>query len=99
MNNFGEHIRTLRENNGLLQREVSNKLSIDTPMLSKIERGERRSKREYIPILAELFNVESKELLAIWLADKVYEIIKDEEVGLEAIHLAEEEVRYGNKKK
>ncbi len=68
-------------------------------MLSKIERGERRAKREYIPLLAELFNVKSDELLAIWLADQVYEIIKDEEVGLKAIQLAEDEVKYGKKKK
>ncbi|HRE52462.1 MAG TPA: helix-turn-helix transcriptional regulator [Flavitalea sp.] len=99
MSHFGEYIKNLREHNRLLQREVSSRLSIDTPMLSKIERGERRAKREYIPLLAELFNVKSDELLAIWLADQVYEIIKDEEVGLKAIQLAEDEVKYGKKKK
>ena len=47
--NFGEHIKQLREQNQLLQRQVASILEIDTAMLSKIERGERRAKREYIP--------------------------------------------------
>lgn len=43
--NFGEHIKQLREQNQLLQRQVASVLEIDTAMLSKIERGERRAKR------------------------------------------------------
>ena len=99
MSFFGEHIKNLREKNRLLQREVAGLLSIDTPMLSKIERGERKAKRDYIPIFAEIFKSELDELLAIWLADFVYDIVKDEEVGLKAIQLAEDEVRYYKKKK
>ena len=66
-------------------------------MLSKIERGERRAKREYIPILAEMFSSKDEELLAIWLADQVYEIVKDEAVGLKAIQLAEDEVKFNKR--
>ena len=87
----------MREKNGLLQREVSSKLNIDIPMLSKIERGGRRAKREYIPILAEMFKSNDENLLAIWLADQVYDIVKDETVGLKAIQLAEDEVRYNKR--
>lgn len=97
MSHFGEYIKHLREKNGLLQRQVSSKLDIDTPMLSKIERGERKAKREYIPVLAEMFKSKDEDLLAIWLADQVYEIVKDEEVGLKAIQLAEDEVRYNQR--
>lgn len=98
MSHFGEYIKELREKNRLLQREVSGRLNIDTPMLSKIERGERRAKREHIPALAEMFNKKTEELLAIWLADQVYDIVKDEEVGLKAIQLAEDEVKYNKAK-
>ena len=52
--NFGEHIKQLREQNQLLQRQLANALEVDSAMLSKIERGERRAKREHIPILASL---------------------------------------------
>jgi transcriptional regulator with XRE-family HTH domain len=90
---FGDHIKNLREKNRLLQREVSSRLNIDTPMLSKIERGERKAKKEYIPVLAELLNANKKELLTIWLADQVYEVVKDESVALDALKLAEDEIR------
>ena len=42
---FGERIKELRESQGLLQRQLAAKLEIDTPMFSKIERGERKAKR------------------------------------------------------
>ena len=74
---FGKKIRTLREERGMLQRQLSAALEIDTPMYSKIERGERPAKRSQLPILAKIFQVDEKELLAIWLADKVLDIMAD----------------------
>lgn len=47
---FGERIRELRESQGLLQRQLAANLEIDTPMFSKIERGERKAKREQVLI-------------------------------------------------
>ena len=38
---FGKKIKELREKRGLVQRQLSAALEIDTPMYSKIERGER----------------------------------------------------------
>ena len=92
MNQFGDHIRQLRELKGLLQRQVANQLDIDTPMLSKIERGERYAKREQVTILSKIFQVPNEELLSLWLADKVYQVLKDEEVALKAIEVAEVEI-------
>lgn len=94
MNAFGEHIRQLREQRGLLQKHIVGKLDIDTPMLSKIERGERRAKREQVLQLAEIFNVDQNELITLWLADKVYEVIKDEDVASNALKVAEKEYKY-----
>lgn len=84
--NFGEHIKQLREQNQLLQRQVASILEIDTAMLSKIERGDRKAKREYIPILANLFKTNEKDLFTIWLADQVYEIIKEEDNAREIVN-------------
>ncbi|WP_026726316.1 helix-turn-helix domain-containing protein [Flavobacterium sasangense] len=96
--NFGEHIKQLREQNQLLQRQVASVLEIDTAMLSKIERGERRAKREHIPLLANLLHSNEKELYTIWLADQVYDIIKEEENPTEILKVAEQEVKnYNNK--
>lgn len=77
--NFGEHIKQLREQNQLLQRQVASILEIDTAMLSKIERGERRAKREHIPTLANLFKQSEKELFTIWMVDQVCNLVKEED--------------------
>ena len=83
---FGKKIKELREERGLVQRQLSAALEIDTPMYSKIERGERKAKRSQIPIMAQMFEVDEKELLTIWLADKVLDTVEgEEEVKHEAV--------------
>ena len=91
--NFGEHIKQLREQNQLLQRQVASVLEIDTAMLSKIERGERRAKKEHIPLLANLLHANEKELYTIWIADQIYEIIKEESNPSEILHVVEKEIK------
>ena len=44
---FANKIKQLREERGLLQRHLAAALEIDTPMYSKIERGDRFAKRVY----------------------------------------------------
>ena len=94
---FGEHIRNLREAKGLLQRQLSAKLDIDTPMYSKIERGERRAKREQVNILADFLGAPHDELLTIWLADQVVDIIKDEALATRVLKAAEKEINKNTK--
>jgi hypothetical protein len=62
-------------------------------MLSKIERGERRAKREHIPILASLLQTNEKNLFTIWLADQVYSLIKEEENASEILKMAENNIK------
>lgn len=82
---FGNKLRELREQNGLVLRKVAAVLDIDTATLSKIELGDRQAKREYLPILSALYEVNLKELEKLWLTDKVYEIIEEEEQGLNVL--------------
>lgn len=90
---FGNKIKELREEQGLLQRQLAAFLEIDTPMYSKIERGERKVKRSQIPIMAQMFEVDEKELLTIWLADKVLDTVEgEEEVKYEAVAYAQREM-------
>lgn len=96
---FGEKIRELRESQGLLQRQLAANLEIDTPMFSKIERGERKAKREQVLQLAELLKTNVNDLLTFWLADQVYDLVKDEEMAAQALKVAEEEVKYNAKSK
>jgi transcriptional regulator with XRE-family HTH domain len=92
-NQFGEKIKQLREANSLLQRQVAIRVSIDTPMLSKIERGERRAKKEQIKIFAELLGVSDGELMTLWLADQLIKVVENEAYALQAMHIAEREVK------
>jgi transcriptional regulator with XRE-family HTH domain len=62
MKTFGEYIRKSRENIGLPLRKVAAALDIDTSILSKIERNERRATIEMIPILAESLGKTEKEV-------------------------------------
>lgn len=94
MNSFGSRVKELREKRHLLQKHIAGKLDIDTPMLSKIERGERRPKREQVLRFAEVLHVDQNELITLWLADKVYEVIKDEDVASSALKVAEKEYKY-----
>ena len=38
----------MRDKHGVLQRQLASLIEIDTPMFSKIERGDRRAKREQV---------------------------------------------------
>ena len=72
---FGERIRELRESQGLLQRQLAADLEIDTPMFSKIERGERKAKREQVEQLAKLLHADKTQLLSLWLANQIFDFV------------------------
>lgn len=89
---FGERIRTLREAQNLYLRQVASQLDMDTAQLSKIENGFRHLKKDQIALLAEILNTQEEELLTLWLADKIVDITKGEDVALRALQLAETEI-------
>ena len=94
---FGYRIRTEREKQKLLLREVSALLSIDTALLSKLERGDRNAKKEFVFKIADILKIDKKELHTLWLADQVYNVVKNDENAMDAIVVAEESVKYGKK--
>jgi len=75
---FADKIRQLREERKLLQRHLAAALDMDTPMFSKIECGERPAKRVQVVAIAKILNTDETELLTLWLADKVTEVLEDE---------------------
>jgi transcriptional regulator with XRE-family HTH domain len=91
---FGRKIKELRDEQGVLQRQLAALLEIDTPMFSKIERGDRKAKREQVIKIAEYFHQDVNEMLILWLADKVLETVKNEDtINLAAINIAKEEIK------
>ena len=95
---FGNKIRTLRENKQIPQRQLASALEIDTATYCKIEKGDRRAKREQVKLLADLLEVNAKELIRLWSADKVYDIIAEEEEATQILNVvAESIVKYKRK--
>ena len=89
---FGNKIRTLRENKQIPQRQLASALEIDTATYCKIEKGDRRAKREQITVLAKFLEVDSKELIRLWSADKVYDIIANEEEATQILDVVAESI-------
>ena len=89
---LGKRIKELREEKGLLQRQLAAELEIDSPMYSKIERGERRAKREQVIKLAKLFQVDENELLTLWLAGQVHGLVKNDTNAIIALEIALKEL-------
>lgn len=90
---LGNKIKELRDEQGVLQRQLAAYLEIDTPMFSKIERGDRRAKRSQVILLAKYFRIDEKEMLTLWLADKVLDVLEgEEELCLDALDTARSEL-------
>lgn len=85
-NKFGDKIRELREKKQLYLRQVAPALEMDTAQLSKIEKGLRQIKRNQIKLLAKILSVEAEDLMVLWLSDKLFDIVRDEEVAIKAIN-------------
>ena len=95
---FGPKIKAMRLEQGLKQRQLAELLETDMPMYSKMELGARRVRRDQVPKLAELYKVDERELMRLWLADGVYAILKeeDEKLRLDAIDLVKEYFQLNN---
>ena len=91
---LGQKIKELRENAGLKQRELAYSLGVGEGFLSKVENDQKPLKREDLTKLNELFKTPIEELESLWLANKVYSIVRDEESALSALKVAEEQVKY-----
>jgi HTH-type transcriptional regulator, competence development regulator len=96
---LGEKLKELREAKGLLQRQVAAELDVDTAYISKMENNDKPVSRNNLVKLARLFDINEEQLFTYWLADKVFDILKDEKMGLRAISIAEEELKTKNRNK
>ena len=92
-NQFGTKIRQLRENQNLLLRQVAPLLNIDSPQLSKIERGERQAKKELIPLFADVFKINKDELQTLWLADQLFDVIQGDPMGNQALKSVSKKIK------
>jgi transcriptional regulator with XRE-family HTH domain len=90
---IGKKLRELREQKGLLLRQVAAELEVDTAYISKMEQSKKNIKRDFITKLASIYQTDEKELIALWLANQMVDIIKDEEQAINALAIAEKEIK------
>lgn len=94
MNTFGDKIRAQREKKGMLLRELAAKIDVDTALLSKVERGERKMKKQKVKVIAKILGLKTNDLITYWMADKIYDLVEDDKNALRAISVAEEQIKY-----
>ena len=95
---LGERIRELRTKQSMLLRQLASQLDVDTSIISKVERGDRQLKKEQIPLLAQILKADLEELQTLWLADQIYDVVKDEKLANEAMQLADKKINLKKKK-
>ncbi len=97
---FGETVKKLREEKKLPLREVAAALKIDTSMLGKIEKNNRRPTKQLIQKFAKFFQVSDKGLVIAFLSDTVaYHVIDEKDFAVEVLKVAEKKVKYMKIKK
>lgn len=66
---FGDFLKSLRESNGLMQRELADRVGISASMLSRLESGERDPTVRMLSDLARAMDVPPYSLFAAAIAD------------------------------
>lgn len=94
MNKFGDIIRNKREERGMLLRQLAAMIDVDIAILSKVERGERKARKEQVEKIAKALDLNEKELMIEYLSEIIaYEII-DEDSATDVLRVAETKVKY-----
>ena len=93
MNYLGTKLRELRESQDLLLRQVAAQIDVDTALMSKLERGERRAQREHINKIATVLNAKEDDLTILWLADRINDVIQDEPLADKALKMINKEIK------
>ncbi len=94
MNSVGNIIRTKREEKGMLLRQLAAMIDVDTAIISKIERRERKARREQIIKIAKALGLNEKEILIEYLSENIaYELLQEDSVT-NVLKVAERKVKY-----
>lgn len=89
MNHLGQKLRELRESQNLLLRQVAAELEVDTALMSKIERGDRKPSKQQVIEMAKFLRADEEYLLTLWLADKIEStIVEEPTIAYEAMKIA-----------
>ncbi len=69
-------------------------LDVDQAILSKIERGKRKATKQQVVKLAKYFEEDEKEMLIVYLSDRILYEVQEEDYAKEALKVVEERIEY-----
>ena len=90
--NVGNYIRDLRKQKNLTLHQVSKKTDIDSPLLSKIERGERLPTNQQIINISFCFGTSESDLFTMVIAEKIIKEYGENKITYDALKLAEKKI-------
>ena len=99
MKTLGHLLKENRENKNLLLRQVAAAIDVDTAMISKFEKGERKPTKEQILKMAKALELDEKVLLTHYLSEKVMDELKEHDLAEEALKMAGAKINFLRKKK
>jgi HTH-type transcriptional regulator, competence development regulator len=89
---LGQYLRQLRKERNETLHQVSRGADIDSPLLSKIERGERLPTLEQLKRLSKFFKVSETSLKVKHTAEKILKKYGANKITYNAIQLVHEEL-------
>ncbi len=94
MQTIGLTFKTIREEKCLLLEDVTKWTGINKTVLSRIETGKRLPTKEQVNLLCKYYKAEKNDIIVEWLSDKIVYEIKDEDLALPAMMVAEKKIKY-----
>lgn len=89
---LGQYLRELRKERKETLHQVSKGTDIDSPLLSKIERGERLPTLEQLKRLSKFFKISESSLKVKHAAEKILKEYGVNEITYDAIQLVNEQL-------
>ncbi|MFW5871679.1 MAG: helix-turn-helix domain-containing protein [bacterium] len=89
---LGQYLRELRKDKSQTLHQVSRGTDIDSPLLSKLERGERLPTAEQIKKLAKYYKVPESDLKVKVTAEKIIKEFGVNDTTYDAINLVMEQI-------
>ena len=69
-------------------------MDVDTSIVTRLEKGQRRPNRQLVARLATLFETPLEEVLVLYLSDQVAYELADEACADTVLRVAEEKIKY-----
>lgn len=89
---LGQRLRSIRTKMKLTLHQVSKEVDVDSPMLSKIERGERLPTIEQLQRLCKFFKISETDLKVLHTAEKIIKEYGVNDTTYEAVNLVREQI-------